>query len=300
MKRVGWVGLLLLGAQLQAQNPWIVSSTPHGVPESPLPFAIVPGFPQEGATAMRWNPSSGPVSFWPLPVSFSHPDLLLHASTEVNGNLCLRYFLPQRKTVLKECFAFQNQRFQWHSAELTDASLPFNAAWFGAKTLQDKIKVLGDWSGTRPDTMVMTKVPELMQALVQLTKEQPASIYNPTVRQFFESPTGQEVLVWRKKEQAEEFFNAMGQGDVSLWTLLLEAYFNTLIAEGEKDLRILVASVLSRVKPEPQFLEALAIEYQEKNLPDLAEDWWKKYVLLMDELQRGKEVPPELRNRFKR
>lgn len=300
MGRTGWVGLILLWTNVHGQNPWILSSAPTGVPASPLPFAVMPGFPQEGATAMRWNPSSGPVSFWPLPVSFSHPDLLLQASTEANGNLCLRFFLPERKTLLKECFVFRDQRFQWHSTELTDATLPFNAAWFGAKTLQDKIEVLSDWSGTRPDTMVMQKVPEVMQALVQLTKDQSAALYNPLVRQFFESPPGQEVLVWRKKDQAEDFFKAMGQGDLSLWTTLLDTYFHTLTTSEEKDLRLLLASVLSRAKPDPKWLEALALGYQEKNLPELAEENWKKYVLLMDEQHRGKEVPQELRNRFKR
>jgi hypothetical protein len=120
------------------------------------------------------------------------------------------------------------------------------------------------------------------------------------VRQFFESPPGQEVLVWRKKDQAEDFFKAMGQGDLSLWTTLLDTYFHTLTTSEEKDLRLLLASVLSRAKPDPKWLEALALGYQEKNLPELAEENWKKYVLLMDEQHRGKEVPQELRNRFKR
>ena len=299
MKRSAWVGFLLLWTQIQAQNPWMLPAAPSGVPESSLPFAIMPGFPQEGATAMRWNPSSGPVSFWFIPVTFSHPDLLLQSTIE-NGNLCLRYFLPERRTVLKECFVFQNQQFVWHSTELTDATLPFNAAWWGAKTIQEKIKVLSDWSATRPDTMVMSKIPEIMKELVQLTKEQPASLYQPIVRDFFESPAGQEVLIWRKKDQAEDFFKVMGQGDVSWWTTLLEVYFHTLVEEEEKDIRLLIASVLSRVKPDPQWLEALALGYQGKNLPELADDWWKKYIRLMDEQQRGKEVPPELRNRFKR
>lgn len=294
--RAVWFGIFL-SWNMMAQEPFFPEKAPEGLPKNPGRFALLPGFPQEGVTAMFWSAEHGPVVSWHIPTTYSHPAYFLSAEAEDN-TLCLRFYYSRNRSILKECFAFRNGDFEWIRTESGDASLAFMAQWREAGDFYEQLACLNRWSGPRPDSMVLQFLPEMVTRLVYSVQNEPDSVYKPKVYAFFDNPVGQELLIWRKKKQARDFFARFGNGgSENHWLLLLKTYLDVL-PEEQIHLRLLVAAIVCRNSDFPEGLKIQAEIYESLGQTEKARESWNNWVNLMDKQQRGREVPEEIRRKI--
>jgi hypothetical protein len=296
--------LLSMSQPIASQTPYLMKGIPLGFPGGDGTFALFSGFEAEGAWCGWWTPEAGTREAYSLPVSYSAADAILNAEI-LNENLCIHIFRQDRWSLISECFQFntETKQFNWINTNVADATIPFFQDWRMATDLLNKIKVLDKWSASRPDSLILSLVPDLMRnILLELQKNQPAA--DTLLPAFFYSKTGQEILIWRKQEQAAQFFSKFPGSSVEEWLQLLAHWQKFLELKYNSDRNtpidewLMVSLVLHRNQPdELKWLRAVAEGYTAKRMEPEAKRYWTELASLYK--RKKMPVPNEVQSKLK-
>jgi len=292
--------LLFLCSLLAAQEPFFPSAVPKGFPEGEGKFAVFAGFPSEGAWCGWWTNSAGTRKAITLPVSFTAPRAILGA--DISGNqLCIHLFRQDNWMRITECFRFNAEisSFVWEEFTAVDAVPYFLQELRQASNLAAKLTVLDRYSGLKADTKIFTEFAHLIRPVLRQLQNDTLALADRQhlLQTFFYSIPGQEILSWRKREQAEEFFTDYPFGTAEEWLDLLDHWQKILVSNSPEEY-ILVTSVLSRNRPENAvYLWQLALAYEGRNMHTEAIGFWRKYIALAE--SQGIMVPEDIRKKIK-
>jgi hypothetical protein len=285
---------------LSAQEPFFPSAVPANFPEGEGRFAVFAGFPSEGAWCGWWTPSAGTRKAITLPVSYTASRSLLGADVK-NDQLCIHIFRQDNWMRITECFRFnaESQTFIWEEFTSVDAVPYLLQELRQAKMLEDKINAMDTYSGLQADSRILSEFVHLIRPVLrELQTDTLHFEYKQNLLQtFFYSIPGQEVLSWRKRDQAEEFFTKYPGASAEEWLDLLDHWQRVLGGTSPEEY-ILVTSVLSRNRPDnAQYLKQLALAYEGRNMHSEAVTFWRKYIALAE--TQGIPITDDIRKKVK-